>query len=282
MPTSFYSLPPEIRYQIFNTIWRFSPVPSFDCVTGLVRIIPHGHSSADQPYWPGFEQPPGQLLGLPQWLLASKTFWDEGVDCLRRYPTELHLHENSDDSVRAPNSSSELWYQLATRLNVFVPLEETWFLPSQINNRNISVKHAQNLASLASLLTSKGRTKHLTITLRDDCILFDDTFQCMIETGIIMPRPIYLSELHVITAVVPQLRTFEIIFAEEFEAGNDDPAYAVMRQKFFDSLRSNIETLGFFDTRDMSLEMKKVDLDSRDVSRRKMTHTNWCFIFKRK
>lgn len=49
MPNSIHDLPREIRDEVFDIIWRCSPVVRLRCAPGVVRIVVHGHGHAQMP-----------------------------------------------------------------------------------------------------------------------------------------------------------------------------------------------------------------------------------------
>ncbi|KAF9692602.1 hypothetical protein EKO04_009780 [Ascochyta lentis] len=281
MPTTFYDLPHEIRDQIFDAAWSLSPVPSLDCVPGVVRIVAQGHYSTKTTNWPGLRKDQRDFI-LPHWLLASKAFRNEGMECLRRCPVELHLYDDSDDFLRVPKPSAERWYQFATQLNVYVRLD-TSVPQCYETQRVIFPQNAPYLLTLASELIAKGRTKHFKLTFQASFILTMGTSDWMTWSGIMMPRALRLYGLYQLWSLLPQLQTLEVIFREAHEVQNQDPEFVAARQEFHRSLQNEIEVLHSIGHGRMRLETKKFALDaSHDFSHDGVAHTDWCFIFKLK
>ncbi|KAF1358132.1 hypothetical protein EJ07DRAFT_157136 [Lizonia empirigonia] len=228
-----------------------------------------------------------------QWMLASKEFWNDGLQALRRSSTELHLHVADNDIYRPtsiPDLPSELWYQLPTKLNVFVRLDigpSHLDLPSSY--RVIASPHASHLASLATCLARKGKTKELTITIQENFIMDLTTTTAsgrpphLRWSGVTMPRAVVLRGFQMFLGLMPQLQVFEIAFREALDEKLLNLAvFANGRQAFHSSLQDEVTRLDEWLTLGMTLEIKKVDLQPRDdPSHLKIMHADWRFIFRR-
>jgi hypothetical protein len=100
---SFFNVPAELRYMIYDCLWRETPSIRLCLVPGLRHFAEYdGPLKKDQKF----------TIGLPIWLLASKTFRLEGID-------QFHTIGRSNVTLDANSSAGNGCFRFLADENIY-------------------------------------------------------------------------------------------------------------------------------------------------------------------